>query len=581
MPEEEQKEVDLSAEAEAARTKDNLKNYASVTDNPEEAFIELDRYVKEGFAVKLSMEEPVRRYGMGTVSKLGLILKEKEDGTMKRRIIIDLRRSGGNSKSALPERLTLPRPVDAVRMATFQCEEEAALKGKYYKFGWDQEDWAREWVVIDVSDAFMHLAVAEEELAHCMAPGRVRGESEGGDEGGGTGSREAMEDDEVYIFVALLFGFRTAPLLWSRVASLLARLLQACIQAAEGSHQVYLDDSLWALLGGRRRRNQLLAFILTTMAALGFKVSYKKGLRGQEVTWCGVTFNSDAVDNLILGVNSKFLTEFKDILKAWGSEGMAPIKDLRRAAGKAAWMAGILPRTRWAVQVLYGVLHSRLKEVAGSQESQRRKSRKDQRNKNGLFYVKRLNKVHLWLLDVTDAVAMQPYKYIRLRTEEDTKVTITTDASPLGLGGVLAFNGIVVKYFEAPVTRTVALHFGTKYGEAASQGAMEALALLVALFHWCDSLASHVTVTLQSDSVVALAMAEKLTGKSPVLNRLGAELAYRLEEMGLQSLRAVVPGAAGGRPPQGAHPREGGKAQRAGPLPEGAHAVFARPNGRF
>ena len=36
VPEEEQKEIDLNAEAEAARTKDNLKNYASVTDNPEE-----------------------------------------------------------------------------------------------------------------------------------------------------------------------------------------------------------------------------------------------------------------------------------------------------------------------------------------------------------------------------------------------------------------------------------------------------------------------------------------------------------------------------------------------------------------
>ena len=71
MPEEEQKEVDLSAEAEAARTKDNLKNYASVTDNPEEAFIELDRYVKEGFAVKLSMEEAVRRYGMGNRLQAG------------------------------------------------------------------------------------------------------------------------------------------------------------------------------------------------------------------------------------------------------------------------------------------------------------------------------------------------------------------------------------------------------------------------------------------------------------------------------------------------------------------------------
>ena len=106
--------------------------------------------------MKLSMEEAVRLYGMGTVSKLGLILKEKEDGTMKRRIIIDLRRSGGNSKSALPERLTLPRPVDAVRMATFQCEEEAALKGKYYKFGWDQ-NWHTAWLL----GAFVEKAKAE------------------------------------------------------------------------------------------------------------------------------------------------------------------------------------------------------------------------------------------------------------------------------------------------------------------------------------------------------------------------------------------------------------------------------------
>ncbi|CAE7036982.1 unnamed protein product [Symbiodinium sp. CCMP2592] len=504
VPADEQREADPSADAETSRTTEGMRNYSSVTDNPEEAYIELDRYVKEGFAVKLTMEEAVRRYGIGTVSKLGLILKEKDDGTLKRRIIIDLRRSGGNAKSALPERLTLPRPVDAVRMATFQCEEEENLRAKYRRFGWEEEDWAREWVVIDVSDAFMHLAVAEGELAHCMAPGRVRAESEGGAQGG---EGEATTDEDVYIFVALLFGFRTAPLLWSRVAALLARLLQSCVQTAEGSHQVYLDDSLWALLGGRRRRNQVLAFVLTTMAALGVKVSYKKG------------------------VNGKFLTEFKDILKAWGSDGMAPIKDLRKA------------------------------EIESGQEAQRKKTRKDQRNKNNLFYVKRLNKVHLWLLDVIDAVAMQPFKYVRLRPEEDTKVTITTDASPLGLGGVLAYNGVVVKYFEAPVTPTVANHFGTKYGEAASQGAMEALALLVALFHWQDALASHVTVTLQSDSVVALAMAEKLSGKSPALNRLGAEMAYRLEEMGLQSLRAVhVPGAANkvadylSRP----HEREGG-----------------------
>eukprot|EP00439_Symbiodinium_sp_Y106_P031758 s2482_g3.t2 len=61
------------------------------------------------------------------------------------------------------------------------------------------------------------------------------------------------------------------------------------------------------------------------------------------------------------------------------------------------------------------------------------------------------------------------------------------------------------------------------------------------LFHWRDSIA---TSTSPCNPTVALAMADKLTGKSPAMNRLGAEMADRLEEMGLQSLRAVhVPGA--------------------------------------
>ena len=49
----------------------------------------------------------------GTISKLGLIIKQKLEG-VKRRIILDLRRSGGNQKATLPERLVLPRPRDAI-----------------------------------------------------------------------------------------------------------------------------------------------------------------------------------------------------------------------------------------------------------------------------------------------------------------------------------------------------------------------------------------------------------------------------------------------------------------------------------
>ena len=100
----------------------------------------------------------------GTVSRPGLIVKVKDTGEVKRRIIIDLRRSGGNSKSTLPEKLILPRPVDATRMMKAIREKETLSEKK-------DPTWSTELVVIDISDAFTVLPVAEAERKHCLTPG--------------------------------------------------------------------------------------------------------------------------------------------------------------------------------------------------------------------------------------------------------------------------------------------------------------------------------------------------------------------------------------------------------------------------
>lgn len=128
-----------------------------------------------------------------------------------------------------------------------------------------------ELAMIDVSDAYVHLAIAEEEKGHCLAP--------------------ALDKDHWLLLVALLFGYKTAPLTWSGVAALVARLVQSIIPAEMGMHQVYLDDSLWVLCGKLATRNSTLACILTTMAALGLKLSLAKGERAAAVTWIGVNFN--------------------------------------------------------------------------------------------------------------------------------------------------------------------------------------------------------------------------------------------------------------------------------------------------
>ena len=92
----------------------DMTNYESVESNKAE--IELRRYEEKGYMRRLPRQELLEKFPNGTISRLALILKVKENLEVKRRVVIDLRRSRGNAKARLPEKLVLPRPDDAVRM---------------------------------------------------------------------------------------------------------------------------------------------------------------------------------------------------------------------------------------------------------------------------------------------------------------------------------------------------------------------------------------------------------------------------------------------------------------------------------
>ena len=51
--------------------------------------------MEEGFAVVLPTNKAKEVHKHGTVSKLALLVKEKDDGSVKRRIIVDLLRGRG------------------------------------------------------------------------------------------------------------------------------------------------------------------------------------------------------------------------------------------------------------------------------------------------------------------------------------------------------------------------------------------------------------------------------------------------------------------------------------------------------
>ena len=495
----------------------SVMNYKSVQENPSDAQIELDRYRSKGYVKDLTEEQLKSEFPGGTISRMGLIIKPKEGGGVKRRFIVDLRRSTGNLKAKLPERLVLPRPMDAVNSMRSLVE-----KG----FGKKEEDRDMELVLIDISDAFMTLAVHRNEWKHCVAPD--------------------LHEGSYVIFVALLFGFKTAPLLWSRVAALISRLLQSTMDPSEAQHQNYLDDGLWCMQGTLARRNELLAFILYTLKALGLNVSLQKGQRSASVVWIGVKYTILANWQLAMTLPEKFISELLQELQAWDQRGMVPTKDLRRMCGRVSWLAGVLPRARWAVRVLYGALHDRLREVEAGLETSRASQRQDKRDKSNLIHTNRFEHVRKWLVQYLEASKENPTRRIQLRREKEVHVKVITDACPEGLGALLVINGITVAAMTSEITSEDAFLLDFQLGTSASQAIAEALALLVALRHWQKELRGRsLHLEFVSDNVAALTLAQKQAGKGAGLNFLGGELSITLERLGIDQLTTThIPGVA-------------------------------------
>ncbi|CAL1167184.1 unnamed protein product [Cladocopium goreaui] len=485
----------------------HLTNYKSFVEAPEDAEIEVQRYVEKGFAILMDWEEVQSYFDKGTVSRLALILKEKPDGSMKRRVVVDLLRSGGNSRTTTPERIVLPRIVDVTRMA-----RDMAVKNEG-----DNEDRSAEFVMFDLQDAFCHFPVCREELSNCLAPGN--------------------RENQAILFRALLFGFKSAPLLMGRLSAAVGRLWQSLMSPTEGQMQIYVDDVLTLINGTDDEKANLIALGLYTMKAFGVQIALAKGERGQQVQWIGVKMllqwpESPLDGSITYSAPKKMIEEIVDTLRSWQTKGMVSHRELRSTTGRLSWVAGILPRLRWAVSVLFAVLQDAEEDERMGAEDERAQKRQDNRPKYGLVAVKRFGATVKWLI----AILSKADKF-----ERPVTMGILTDASPLGLGAVLVHVDtltkavFLVEAFEAKFSLAEATLLGVEHGESSSQGILEALAVFRAVKLWRTRLQDR-AVFVRSDSVVALAMTRKLASSTPALNHLGGELAIALEQFNILRL---------------------------------------------
>ena len=379
----------------------------------------------------------------------------------------------------------------------------------------------------DLAGAYCHLAVAQKELGNCLAP--------------------ALEEDEVLVLVAMLFGFKAAPLIMGRLSAALARLWQSMLMK-DGELQIYMDDPLFVLVGPKTRRRALIAVILYTASAMGINVAYHKGNRGLRLTWIGIQMEVNVTMEIFtLSIPEKMAAELGEKIRAWKNKGMVGFRELRATTGRLSWIAGIVPRVRWAVTVLYAVVTSAEADALSGAEARRAQGRADSRAKDWLVPVKRFELARGWLEDLF----AKPDRWLlreELLVESEPQFLVMADASPLGLGVILAAANVQQGIFEpiaavkTKVTAEDAEFLGVAHGQAESQGPLEAAALALGLWVWADKIRGA-AILMRSDSVVALAVARKLTGSSPALNFMGAALSSLLEKAQVPKLTTHhVPG---------------------------------------
>ncbi|CAK0796788.1 unnamed protein product, partial [Prorocentrum cordatum] len=449
-------------------------NYQSMADDPEAAASEVHRYFANDFAVSITESTALQRFPGGSVSKMALLTRVKPGATVKRRIIVDLKRSKPvpvNSRARVPERPVLPRICDVIQDArALACGAAPSMHG--------DESCDMEFAIADFSDACVHLRTHPDELRHCLSPDVVPG----------------------------------------------------CTWA--------LGDPIWTLWGTRAQRDRQLGLALWVLIGLGVRVAWHRAVRGPAVAWIGATIAADvAPREMTVAIPASTIEEPLALLGRLGNGAMISLRVLKQCTGEHSWVAGLLPRIRWAVAILCAVAALAERDFRSGAEGRRRQQRGGPRPKCGMVAAKRVALPVRWLTALWRGMEGPVTRRIAWDSNPPATVIIV-DASPWGLGLISAHaaTGRVVEYAFGDVLDDISLLL-IRRGCSSAQQALEALALLVALKLWGRLLrASSATVDMRGGNSAALALARILSSSSPVMNFVGAELALELESLDIRDL---------------------------------------------
>ena len=469
---------------------------------------------------------------------LGTVTKARQDGTLKHRLIQDLRANTVNSAVTLPERLVLPRPVD---LAADLAELHAGRSmGDHLAVG-----------IVDFEDAFMSVPLCSSERRFNCAevPQGLRR------------SRPPLHPREpvsgqLVAWRVLGFGGRPNPLVFGRVTSVLMRLGQAILttrsdHAAAGGAalssssylngrsrlQLYVDDAAGAFAGPPPDIEQSFDVLLLLWLVLGAPIAWPKVSlnwvdTGGPLRWIGVDFDMSG-SCARLRLPPAFLRELSEQVRDLvGREGHISDEETDQLVGRAARVAYVVP----AAVPFAAALRTAL---ADSRRTQAERRRREQR---GLHAVRRFATAAAWFCALLDGHRIRPDEPLRLERLvraggpqvliPGACPAVIFDASPWGGGAVLYAGTHPTEIMVVDWSDALCSELGAERGSSACLSFFEALMALIALYTWCGA-GGHRHVALIGDNLAALTTAVSLRGKGD-LGRVCREIALLQGRLGLE-----------------------------------------------
>ena len=421
-----------------------------------------------------SLEEAQKTLPAGKIkiNKLGLVSKQKPDGSWKHRLVWDLSESGVNEAIDQGERTILPRPSDLTAAAASLHRTCRSGPGTSIFF-----------LGIDISDAF-HQVPNHPEERHLTAV------SFGG---------------EVYLFFVLVFGSTSAPTVWGRFAAWLGRSTMAVCEPHQFRMLMYVDDPVYTAAGTSQDVIEIFSLALLWAAAAGFPLAWHKADGGTEVVWIGALFRI-APDGVEISVPPTKVAAIQEQLSKILKRPLVSLKHIRALAGVLSWVATIVPHIK---PFLSGFWSALAKNVW-----------------NKPIATKFLKVSASWLdafLRGQQGGILVTHRWCT--SDRRNIVRICTDASPYGMGGVLIRDGRPKRYFSESISEEDRERFAAAKDDPRFITVWESLAILIALRLWLASAPLATRVEIKSDSLATVKALEKGSSRAKPLNEVIREIA--------------------------------------------------------